>query len=373
MSTRKHRFKTILILAIVSIALAGAAWWVIANRPQPPIAEIAMAREKLSLARAANANIYMPTDFREASALYDSANSAWKAENERFFLQRNYDRTRGFAHLSTQKSEQLEKKARNYSFDLKTTLKKRISTLRNKTAYFNNHFSDLPLDKEVRHSFQASVISLTEAETAYKAANYLLCHEKTKLAADDIDFIYTQTRNTLEDYFENFSVWVERNNEALRQSKTTGDYVLVVSKFQKKCFVYHRGEQVNELDIELGKNWIGDKRHHGDKATPEGKYKVTRKKSGKQTKYYKALLIDFPNNDDRKRFDAEKKNGTLPRHADIGGLIEIHGGGGRGINWTDGCIALTNENMDWLYTHTIAGTPVYIIGSLVPLEKLVEW
>ena len=68
---------------------------------------------------------------------------------------------------------------------------------------------------------------------------------------------------TLEDYFENFSVWVERNNEALRQSKSSGDYVLVVSKFQKKCFVYHRGEQVNELDIELGKNWIGDKRHLG--------------------------------------------------------------------------------------------------------------
>jgi hypothetical protein len=373
MPKHKSRFKIFLIIAIVMLALAVAAWWIIDSRPQPPIAEIAMARERLSLARAANANIYLAADFGEASALYDSANGTWKAENERFFLSRNYDRTRKFAQLSAQKSEQIEKKARTYSYDLKTTLKKRISTLRNKTVYFDNHFSDLPLDKEVRHSFQSAVISLTEAETAYKAANYLLCHEKTKIAADDIDFIYTQTRNTLEDYFGNFNVWIERNNEALRQSKTTGDFVLVVSKFQKKCFVYHRGEQVDELDIELGKNWIGDKRHRGDKATPEGKYKVTTKKSGKQTKYYKALLIDFPNNDDRKRFDTEKKNGTLPHHADIGGLIEIHGDGGRGIDWTDGCVALTNENMDWLYARTKTGTPVYIIGSLVPLEKLVEW
>lgn len=373
MARQKSRFKIRIIVAIVLLAIAGAAWWLIANRPLPPIAAIAMARERLSLARAAHANIYMPADFREASAMYDSANSAWKAENERFFLNRKYDRTLEFARLSAQKSEQLEKKSRDYSYDLKTTLKKRISNLRNQSAYFDNHFSDLPLDKEVRHSFQSAVISLSEAETAYKAANYLLCHEKTKLAADDIDFIYTQTRNTLEDYFANFSVWIERNNEAIRQSKATGDYVLVMSKFQKKCFVYHRGEQVNELEIELGKNWIGDKRHRGDKATPEGKYKVTKKKSGKQTKYYKALLIDFPNNDDRKRFEAEKKNGTLPRHADIGGLIEIHGGGGRGIDWTDGCVALTNENMDWLYTRTKTGTPIYIIGSLVPLEKLVEW
>ena len=370
---RKSRFKFIITIAIIMFALAGAAWWIIVTRPQPPIAEIAMARERLSLARAANANIYLIADFSEASALYDSANGAWKAENERFFLKRNYDRTLGFAQLSAQKSEQLEKKARTYSYDLKTTLKKRISALRNKSANFDTHFSDLPLDREIRHSFQSAVICLSEAETAYKAANYLLCHEKTILAADDIDFIYTQTRNTLEDYFGNLSVWVERNNEAVRQSKTIGDYTLVVSKFQKKCFVYHRGEQVKEIDIELGKNWIGDKRHRGDKATPEGKYKVSKKKSGGQTKYYKALLIDFPNNDDRKRFEAEKKNGTLPRHADIGGLIEIHGGGGRGVDWTDGCVALTNENMDWLFAHTKTGTPVYIIGSLVPLEKLVEW
>ena len=49
-----------------------------------------------------------------------------------------------------------------------------------------------------------------------------------------------------------------------------------------------------EFDAELGTNWVGDKRVKGDKATPEGMYKITKKFDGRKTKYYKALLLDYP-------------------------------------------------------------------------------
>ncbi len=59
-------------------------------------------------------------------------------------------------------------------------------------------------------------------------------------------------------------------------------------------------------------------------------YKIIEKKQNGQTKYYKALLLNYPNEDDKKRFLANKKNGIISKDAKIGNLIEIHGNGGKG-------------------------------------------
>ena len=61
---------------------------------------------------------------------------------------------------------------------------------------------------------------------------------------------------------------------------------------------------------------------------------------------------------------------TTPKDAEIGGMIEIHGGGGKGVNWTDGCIALENKNMDIVFKLAQSGTPVTIVGSVQPLQLL---
>ena len=60
-----------------------------------------------------------------------------------------------------------------------------------------------------------------------------------------------------------------------------------------------------EFNAELGKNWVGDKRVKGDNATPEGMYKITKKLDSRKTKYYKALLLDYPNAEDITKFKAE--------------------------------------------------------------------
>jgi hypothetical protein len=51
-------------------------------------------------------------------------------------------------------------------------------------------------------------------------------------------------------------------------------------------------------------------------------------------------------------------------------LIEIHGGGGKGIHWTDGCVALENRDMDMLYRLVPVGCPVLIVGSLHSLDEV---
>lgn len=107
----------------------------------------------------------------------------------------------------------------------------------------------------------------------------------------------------------------------------------------------------------------------GDQSTPQGVYKVTEKKKDVKTKYYEALLLDYPNSADKIRFDRMKKSGSIPVNTRIGGLIEIHGEGGKGIHWTDGCIALTNKDMDSVYNLCSVGTSVVIIGSDKSLDE----
>ena len=56
----------------------------------------------------------------------------------------------------------------------------------------------------------------------------------------------------------------------------------------------------------------------------------------------------------------------------MGGLIEIHGNGGKGIDWTEGCIALTDTEMDVVFKLVKVGTPVTIIGSMVELKDVMD-
>ena len=60
----------------------------------------------------------------------------------------------------------------------------------------------------------------------------------------------------------------------------------------------------------------------------------------------------------------EVPNVVIPQNASIGNLIEIHGDGGKGLDWTDGCIALENTYMDKIWKLVPENTPVLIVGAL---------
>ena len=117
--------------------------------------------------------------------------------------------------------------------------------------------------------------------------------------------------------------------------------------------------------------WVGHKRHRGDGATPEGRYHVIRKKDSNRTIYHKALEINYPNETDQEAFRVAVARGELPRGTHIGGLIEIHGEGGKGANWTAGCVALRNTDMEAVFEIAKVGTPVTIVGSLKGLPARV--
>ncbi len=153
--------------------------------------------------------------------------------------------------------------------------------------------------------------------------------------------------------------WVRETIDWSARNKST---VIVVDKMRRTLSLISGGRRVRAFRAELGLNGTFDKVLAGDRATPEGRYHITEKRGPRQTRWYKALLLNYPNKEDQARFERAKKRGQISRRSRIGGLIEIHGEGGRGEDWTDGCVALRNHEMDWLFDRVSVGTPVTIVG-----------
>jgi len=160
--------------------------------------------------------------------------------------------------------------------------------------------------------------------------------------------------------------WLRLKEDTIAWSRRERRAAIVVSKEGHRVTLYVNGDPFKVYRADMGFNWVADKRLAGDGATPEGRYTIVERRSGGATLYYKALLLDYPNADDRRAFTRARQNGNLPPGVGIGGLIEIHGEGGRGRDWTKGCVALTNADIDDLFDRVGVGTPVTIVGSDEP-------
>lgn len=132
-----------------------------------------------------------------------------------------------------------------------------------------------------------------------------------------------------------------------------GTYIdkLVVEKKERRMTAYVQGKPVQVYRVALGPVPVGPKRVQGDKKTPEGIYRVDGKNPG--SRFHKNLGVSYPDAQDRKRAAALGKS--------AGGDIKIHGLGPEFRNfgkeqwkydWTLGCIAVPDEEIDELYAHT---------------------
>ncbi len=162
--------------------------------------------------------------------------------------------------------------------------------------------------------------------------------------------------------------WRKWLTEGMRIAQN-GRKLLVIEKESRTSYLVHKGRVLYRSPVDLGVEGTRVKTSQGDLATPEGLYTITKKKGNGQTKYYKALLLDYPNAEDVARFRALKKRGAISANAKLGGLIEVHGSGGRGADWTLGCVAVGNPEMDRLYKELSVGDKVAIVGR-VPEDVL---
>jgi murein L,D-transpeptidase YafK len=146
--------------------------------------------------------------------------------------------------------------------------------------------------------------------------------------------------------------------------------LVLVVKRQHKLELMDGRKVIRSYSVALGRGGLAPKQRQGDHRTPEGFYKIDGR--NKASRFYRALHISYPNQDDRER---ARKLGVNP-----GGDVEIHGlPNGRGwlgsllirFDWTDGCIAVTDADMDQIWALVPDGTPVEIEPTLPLLYSAV--
>lgn len=137
------------------------------------------------------------------------------------------------------------------------------------------------------------------------------------------------------------------------------DFV-VVKKSESRLYLMTEGRIIKKYHVVFGANPKGHKRKKGDKRTPEGLYVLDYKKE--DSAFYKSIHISYPNEADAKQ--------AKQRGVDPGGMIMIHGQrndlawlslGIQRFNWTDGCIAVSNKDMDEIWQAVEEGTPIKIL------------
>ncbi len=125
-----------------------------------------------------------------------------------------------------------------------------------------------------------------------------------------------------------------------------------VYKAQRRMDLLRGDRVISTYRIALGDAPVGHKRHQGDEKTPEGDYRISYRNP--RSRFHLSLRVSYPNEVDRRQ--------ARTRGVDPGGDIMIHGAtppGYRG-DWTDGCIAVTNTEMDEIWRRVPVGTPIRI-------------
>ncbi len=135
---------------------------------------------------------------------------------------------------------------------------------------------------------------------------------------------------------------------------------VLVLKEERRLHLMSGDEIVRSYRIGLGENPTGHKLFEGDERTPEGQYTLDWRNP--DSDYYKSIHVSYPNHQDREMAQAWG--------LDPGGSIMIHGlpnDAGEwafafiGLDWTNGCIAVSNEEMDEIWQLVNDGTPIHIL------------
>ena len=207
---------------------------------------------------------------------------------------------------------------------------------------------------------------MKQAHAFYEQGQYDRSLDASDRAAQNLAMQAVLLGNEFRRYADRgrISRWQQMAKDTIAWSRTHQTSVIVVNKADRLLTLYQNGQKVLSYPVRLGFNGIREKRYQGDGATPEGRYRISRKRGQGQTQFYRALVLDYPNEEDRRRYRLERKAGQIPASRAIGGQIEIHGVENELMAQTLGCVMLENPQMTLLFDRVEKGTPVTIVGAL---------
>ncbi len=337
------------------------------NAPKIP-QEVQLAESQRLDLLSSGAEAYSPGEFSAYQKALLGGLEHLARENEKFRLFRNYDNIKNeFSSILQQGEEvrraveQQKEQRSNTALMQYAALESRIVALKALTHKINEGRlarKDL-IKAEVILSEAGSFIKQNEhpaAQERFNAADLLI-----KSAEDRILPIFNRYADR--ELIHKWRKWVD---ETIADSRNSDASAIIIIKSERQLTLYKKGAPVKTYPVGLGRNGSNDKLHAGDNATPEGKYRIIKKLPRSQ--YHKALLINYPNEEDKRQFKKNKEMGIVPGKTGIGGLIEIHGGGKDSMTY--GCIGMDNAMIDQLYSLVEIGTPVTIVGAVNQKNRL---
>jgi murein L,D-transpeptidase YafK len=134
---------------------------------------------------------------------------------------------------------------------------------------------------------------------------------------------------------------------------------VLVLKRQHQLLLLNGNNVVKIYTVAIGRGGLAPKQRQGDHRTPEGVYQIDHRK--KDSRFHRALQVSYPNDTDRERASTlgVSPGGDIMIHGIMNGLGWL-GSTHRLIDWTDGCIAVTDGEIEEIWSAVPDGTPVEI-------------
>jgi lipoprotein-anchoring transpeptidase ErfK/SrfK len=328
--------------------------------PVPP--EVTDAERQEQDLRGAGASLFAGQEHAAYLQSLNSARQALERENLKMGWFRDYGRVRREYAAVLLTGAALKSTIQSRVSDKASSLVQSADAVRRRLRTLDDLTLSLVERGEARKRLTRASLALVEADALIKKTRF----DEAAARLDQASSLAAEAERAVVSHISRYldpaqvRSWKQAAEDTVADSKKRGVTALIVSKLEHRLSVYKNGSLYRTYEVGLGFNGLADKRYAGDNATPEGRYTIVRKIPS--SLYYKALLINYPNDEDRRWFAREKALGTIPQYVGIGGDVEIHGGGQDSL--TRGCVSLDNNKMDELYDLVVVGTPITIIGTM---------
>jgi len=350
----QNLFKVIFVLAILLCVFSCAA------SPMPP--EVKLAEEQEHKLWSSGAQVYAPAEYNRYTISFRQAKEDLIKEKSRFVWFQDYRIVQSEFRDVLKVGNVLQEKISKQKNIKKESISNQISSFKNRIETLKGLTEKINEGRLARKDLVKAELLLSEATVRYNNDDYVAAEDKIKKIPGFITVAEDAVLPIFNRYADrsHMNKWQRLAKETIDESKNSDTSAIIVNKSKRILVLYKSGVPFKTCSIGLGRNGSFDKLHAGDNSTPEGKYRIIKKIS--VSRYHKALLINYPNEEDQRDFIRAKKKGAIPAGARIGGMIEIHGGGEDSMTY--GCIAMDNKAIDEIFSLVSVGTPVTIVGAV---------
>ncbi|MGB4704222.1 MAG: L,D-transpeptidase family protein [Candidatus Saccharicenans sp.] len=360
----RKRIRALIAAVQISLILAAASC-----RTAPAPSEVQQALKQEQDLWRAGASVYAAEEYERYCEDLKAARKFYEGEELKIGFFRDYRRVKEEFSKILAEGERIRSLVESRKASQQNEIRKFLEKLYSRFEMLNSFSLELSQRSFARNQLSQADVILRETERLLEKEEYDEALARVKTVESLLNQAENILRQQLARYMdeEEIARWKKLAERAIEKSRSGNQLVILVSKLERKLTVYKGGIPIRTYEVGLGFNGLNDKLHAGDNATPEGEYKVIKKIAASQ--FGRALLINYPNEEDIRRFNEARKKGRLTPASQIGGLIEIHGGGKEGL--TRGCVALDDGEMEELFRMIPVGTPVTIVGTTDSNNKIV--